>query len=437
MNKLRYDLPQDCTVHLVQVDSDVAIRGSEPGAVEIVVDGDPEQCQVNEEGGTLSIESTVALALTVPTTANVRVDEVSGDLVLRDLGGEVTIAQVHGEALIRSSAANVTFESMQGDLTVDEFGGELSATDVHGDVRMGRVAGACKLGTVYGDVRARSLNGPLDMGTVSGDVRIREAMGPVTLEEGMGDFKGTDIRSGMQIHHITGDLVFKSDVMPGCVYHGRADGNVIAKLPEGTNARFTLDAAQELVANLPEVLESDQGHLVGTSGTGEATVELSAGGSLSLKIRGERQGDFMFGLGPDLAAEIEAQITESLGSIDIDGLAQKEIEKAMRKAEREIERAREKAERERERAEERLHHVQERAQRAAQRAQERMARRSRHVGRFRGDMGMFGGDTVNVHFRRPKTPKVSESEQLAILKMVQEGTISTEDAEKLLKALEG
>lgn len=444
MNKLRYDLPQDGTVTLVQVDSDVAIKGAEPGTVEIVVDGDPEQCQVSEEGGTLSIESTVALALTVPATANVRVDEVRGDLVLRDLVGEVTIAQVHGEALIRSSAANVTLESMHGDLTVDEFGGELSVTNAHGDVRMGRVAGACKLGAVSGDVRARSLNGPLDMGIVSGDVRIREAMGPVTLEEGTGDFQGADLSGGMQIHHVTGDLVFKGDVMPGCVYRGRADGNVVAKLPEGTNARFTLDAAQELVANLPEVLESEQGHLVGTSGAGEATVELAAGGSLSLKIRGERKGDFVFGLGPDLAAEIEAQITESLGAIDIDGLAQKEIEKAMRKAEREIERAREeaerareRAERERERAQEHIQRARERAARAAQRAQEKLARRSRHVGMFRGDVGMFGGDTVNVHFRRPQKPKVSESEQLAILKMVQEGTITTEEAEKLLKALEG
>lgn len=265
----------------------------------------------------------------------------------------------------------------------------------------------------------------------------------MTLEEGMGDFKGTDLRGGMQIHHITGDLVFNGDVMPGCVYHGRADGNVVARLPEGTNARFTLDAAHELAANLPEVLESEQGHLVGTSGAGEATVELVSGGSLSLKIRGESKGDFVFGLGPDFAAEIEAQITESLGAIDIDGLAQKEIEKAMRKAEREIERAREKAERareraerERERADEHVQHVRERAARAAQRAQEKLARRSRHVGRFRGDMGMFGGDTVNAHFRRSKKPKVSESEQLSILRMVQEGTITTEEAEKLLKALE-
>jgi len=444
VNKLRYDLPQDGTVYLVRVDSDVAIKGNEPGMVEIVVDGDLEQCQVNEEGGTLSIESAVALALTVPTTAEVRVDEVSGDLVLRGLVGEITVAQVNGEALIRSSASTVTFESMHGDLTVDEFGGALSVTDVHGDVRMGRVAGEIKLGTVSGDVRARSLQGSLDMGTVSGDVRIREAGGPVTLEEGAGDFKGTDLQGGMQIHHITGDLVFKGDVMPGCVYRGRADGNVVAKLPEGANARFTLDAAHDLVANLPEVLKSDQGHLVGTSGAGEATVELAAGGSLSLKIRGESKGDFVFGVGPDFAAEIEAQIAESLGAIDIDGIAQKEIEKAMRKAEREIERAREQAERvreqaerERERAHEHIQHARERAERAAQRVQEKMARRARHVGMFRGDMGMFGGDTVNVHFRRPQKPKASESEQLAILKMVQEGTITIEEAEKLLKALEG
>jgi hypothetical protein len=272
------------------------------------------------------------------------------------------------------------------------------------------------------------------MGAISGDVRVRDARAQVTLEDGTGDVKATELSGGMQLHHVSGDLVLKTSLGAGSTYHARADGDIVARFPEDSSARFVLEASGTLLAKLPEVEEEGQGRLVGRSGEGSATVELSAGGTLSVKMSGagETRAPFGIDLGADLGAQIEAQIAESLGAFDVGSVAQREVEKAMRKAEREIQRAHERAQHEHERAQERLRRAEEKAQEAARRAQERIERHRPP------NVGLFGKD-VNVNLgarHRSRRPRVSDEEQLMILRMLQEGKISTEAAEKLLKALE-
>ncbi|HUT20307.1 MAG TPA: DUF4097 family beta strand repeat-containing protein [Anaerolineae bacterium] len=434
MNRLQFDVSEGTRVELLRVDNDAVVQGGEAGSVEILLDGDEEQVTVQQEEGSLRIESQVALSVRVPESASVNVTEVNGDLILRDLHGHTSVQAVHNQLLVQSCRGPVTLDTVHGDLTVDGASGPVTASQAHGDVRLNQVSAPVQLGSVQGDVRARSLAAPLQMGKVSGDVRVRDARGQVTLEDGAGDVKGTELVGGMQLHHIKGDLILKTSLTAGATYRARADGDIVARFPEDSSARFVLEAGGPLLAKLPEVEEEGAGRLVGRVGDGAATVELRAGGSLSVKIRGaaETRPPFGVDLGEDLAAQIEAQIAESLGAFDVDGVAQREIEKAMRKAEREIERARERAEHDRERAEERLRRAQEKAAEAARRAQERIARhRPPHV-------GLFGKD-VNVDLgarHRSQRPKVSDEEQLTILRMVQEGKISIEEAEKLLKALE-
>jgi hypothetical protein len=139
-----------------------------------------------------------------------------------------------------------------------------------------------------------------------------------------------------------------------------------------------------------------------------------------------------FDLGADIAAQVEAQISESLGTIDFDLIAQHEIQRAIHQAQREIEKARRRVEREQESTEERIRRAQERASRAARRAQERIERRARQWSTSFGTSPYaFGGARA-----KPKS-QATEEEQLAILKMVQSGKISVKEAERLLKALEG
>jgi len=376
VNKLQFDVSEGTRVELLRVDNDAVVQGGEAGTVEILLDGDEEQVTVQQEEDALRIESQVALSIRVPELTSVNVAEVNGDLILRDLHSPVSVQTVHNQLLIQTCRGPVTLDTVHGDMTIDGASGPVTASQAQGDVRLSQVSAPVQLGSVQGDVRARSLAAPLRMGTVSGDVRVRDARGQVTLEDGAGGFRGTELPGGMQLHHINGDLILKTSLGAGSTYHARADGDIVARFPEESSARFVLEAGGSLLAKLPEVEEEGSGRLVGRVGDGAAEVELRAGGTLSVKIRGpgETRAPFGVDLGEDLAAQIEAQIAESLGAFDVGGVAQREIEKAMRKAEREIERARERAERDRERIEERLHRAQEKAAQAARRAQERIAR---------------------------------------------------------------
>jgi DUF4097 and DUF4098 domain-containing protein YvlB len=434
VNKLQFSVTEGTTVELTRVDNDAVVEGGDAGLVEILLDGDEEQVTVEQTEGSLRIESQVALSIRVPPSTAVNVVEVNGDLILRELAGPSSVQTVHNQLLIQSCHGPAHVDTVHGDTTVDSTSGPVTCSEVHGDVRLNQISAPIQLGTVHGDVRARSLAATLQMGTVSGDVRVRDARGQVTLEDGTGDVKATELSGGMQLHHINGDLVLKTSLDAGSTYHARTDGDIVARFPENSSARFVLEAGGALLARLPEVEEEGKGRLVGRAGEGAATVELNAGGTLSVKMRGPEEARVPFGvdLGADLAAQIEAQIAESLGAFDVGSVAQREVEKAMRKAEREIQRAHEHVQREHERAQERLRRAEEKAEEAARRAQERIARHSPP------NVGLFGKDVnVNLHARHhPHRPRISDEEQVMILRMVQEGKITTEEAEKLLKALE-
>ena len=124
---------------------------------------------------------------------------------------------------------------------------------------------------------------------------------------------------------------------------------------------------------------------------------------------------------------------------DFSELVSGEIEKAMHEVEREIEKAQRKAEKAAQKAQERAQRAQEKAQRKAQEAQRKARQfqaKSEHRWGPPPDAG-FGAHAHAPHGRASKAarPKPSRDEQIAVLEMLQEGKISTEEAEGLLKAL--
>jgi ElaB/YqjD/DUF883 family membrane-anchored ribosome-binding protein len=433
MNTLKFQVSPETVIHLQRAEEDAAIKGWDRDEVELTVDGDPDQCTVEQQAEVLLIQSRAALSARVPVAARLLVGEANADLVLRDLDGTVDVEAVHGDGLLQALGGPVSLQEAHGDLTVERTRGPLSLRVVHGDVRVNKAEGAVTLGQISGDVRARDVGGALNIGAVSGDVRLKRTGALVVVEETSGLFSGKDILGGMELHAVQGDVLFKSAVTPGQTYRAHANGSITARLPEDTSARFQLQAGGALHAELAEVEEQSAGRLFGRTGSGEAQVEFQAGGDLSVRFRGYREPEdrgFEFDFGQDIAAQVEATIADSLSGIDLDALAQREVEKAVRRAEREIEKARERAEEQMQRTHERVQRAQERAARAARRAQERFRRSPRWD-------DMFGRPVTARAERGTRRSPASDEEQLTILRMVQKGTISIEEAEKLLKALEG
>ena len=117
----------------------------------------------------------------------------------------------------------------------------------------------------------------------------------------------------------------------------------------------------------------------------------------------------------ELAAEIQRRVDEALKRIDMDEINQRvaeeveaRVERAMQKAERAAERARSRAER--------------KAERAAERAQSRAEKRARRARTWRREKAGF--------YEPP-----GQKERQHVLKMVGEGKITAEEAEKLFRAM--
>jgi hypothetical protein len=429
MNKLQFQVGTAPTLDLRQTDHDIAIRGWDQQQIEFTLDGDPAQCTIEQQDNTLIVDSHVAMAVHLPRETIVRIGQVAGDLLVRDLDAQVTIEHVHGDASLRSGQAHASISQVHGDLATEDLDGPLSVGHVHGDVHLVRVQ-AVSLGQVHGDVHARTVDGALAMGAVSGDVHVRNVSGPLTLEEGSGSFRAEDLQAGMNVHGVHGDLSLNTMLSQGMTYRGRAQGSVMCRIPSESSARFTLKAEGEISAPLPQIETQQEGLTVGQIGEGEAQVELEAGGDLSIRVHGAEQDaatDWSF---EGLAAHIEEEIARHMGDMDVNALVQQEMEKAMRRAEREIDKARERMEKEARRAEERAQRARERAIRAARKAQAKVAHQ-------KWDVPLDTGPFVFGKTPSPPEPKISEAEQLAILKMLQENKISVEQAEMLLKALEG
>jgi hypothetical protein len=422
-------------LELRQADHDVAIRGWDEDAIELTLDGDADQCAVEQQESVLVITAHIPLAIHVPRGTAVSVGQVAGDLLLRDLDRKVHVGTAHGDLSVRSGQASISLDEVHGDLAVEHLDGPLSVSQAHSSVHLNRL-GAVSLGRVHGDVDARTIAGDLRMSAVSGAVQARDVAGLLVLEEGQSDFQGKDLAGGMDVHNVKGSLSLRTALTPGLTYTGRANGDIVARFPEGTSARLTLEAGGQISAKGLQVEEEESGRMVAQAGEGGAQVALRAGGDLSVRVRGEDQdqpwGFSMDELGEQISAEI-ARHVEKLG----DGLpdfgvlvsreVEREVERAIRKAQRQAEKATRRAQEHARAAEQRIRQAQEKAQQKARQFQARFEHRwgpppGAVPGSGRGGLG-------------PRSRSPSREEQLAVLKMLQEGRISAEEAETLLKAL--
>lgn len=433
MNRLQFEIGPNTVLQVTNAPGDLAVKGGDFDQVELLVDGEPSDVAVEQQENVLSINSQVSLAINLPDDSTVRINQVGGDLALLNLNNQASVDNVMGDCTVRFGTVDLSIGAVQGDLMVENVAGLIRADSVQGDVHLTDVSKAVTIGTSSGDVRLRGAGADVKITNVGGDVRAHDVAGMLTVDQLSGTFKGSSLMGGMLVCAM-GDLSFKSALTPGKSYTGKAQGDISARVPANTSARFMLKAEGGISTRLLQVEEKETGCVEGRMGDGEATVVLEAAGHLSLKPSDEWKSEgfnFEFDLGEDFAAQIQAQIAHQLEGMDFGHLAQEEIARMMSKIEHKVARAQERAQEVARRAEEHARRAQEKAQRAAERA----ARHAEMHARRWGDMPGWNV-SVNAELGR-KRPKVSQEEQLRVLQMLQEGKISIEEAELLLKALEG
>lgn len=326
---------------------------------------------------------------------------VSGSLVLRDIAS-AQITRVHGELLARQ---------VEEDLRVEEVFGSATARDVQG---------ACVFQHVGGNLVLRDTEGDVDA-TALGNAHIQLSM------------------------------------LQGEQYTISASGNLECRITEDASAQVELaSGARNIRVRTSEGSKTYNDRSTSlTLGDGEASMKLSAGGSLSFACEesawtdmSDLQGEideafsvFSEEFTEQFSEQIEAQIESQMEMLSeqMENIADMAGKAGLSpsEAERIRERARAVSERASAQAQEKLRRAQEKMERKMAAAQRKAELRAQAAQRRVQDQRRR---TWNVEWTsspppRPTAP-ASDEERLMILRMLEQKKITLEEAEKLLAALE-
>jgi hypothetical protein len=404
-------------------------------SAEVLIEVESEEVlTVEKQEDAVALVANSDCNLTVPADASLVIIQAQGNLSVQGACGSVEVTTVQGDAHLQDGTASASLSTVQGDLTVEHWTAAISAAAVQGDARVRQVDGPVEFGTVGGDLLVEEINGPLSARSVAGDAYLRQLNGMLYLSDVGGDLVGRTWAAGADVAQVDGDFSLETVFAGPFSYEIQAKGNVLAKALPGSSATLILRSAKGQIKAKGVTGEmTEEGQWKGSIGDGEAQVTLaSAHGNMLLKTAGVRdedqERDAFVSLAADLgrigaeagvaaqelAWRIQQRVADKLATIDLEAIARREAEKARRQAEREVAKAQ---------------RVAERARRKAERAQKKAQRNVRmHV---EWDTGRGRRRTAT------RRQAASEEERLAVLRMLAEGKISTQEAETLLQALEG
>lgn len=361
-------------------------------------------------------------SLEVGRAPKIQLERLGGDLRLTGREGEVLEVQApyqggleleatENGARLSGRASCLVFAPNAASVEGSEVGGDVRITDLEGDLLLRRIGGdlslrrvgRATLETVGGDLHARVVADDLTADVVGGDAMALDVEGDLRLRSVGGDLFLRAIEGDVECQ-AGGDAMLTLTPQPGSTTRIRVGGDVFCQVSRESSARLLLDAGGEL--HLPggvEAVRAEQGAAIELGG-GEATVEIKAGGDLVLNLgpaEGTEGGVFM----GDILGEVESKLAEMEARFAAMGAGRHAFD-----AER----------------------IGERVRRAVRKARRAAGARPHgwgaHAGSWRAAPGRRSGSPG---------PAVSDEERLAVLRLVEQGKISVEEAERLLAALEG
>ncbi|MDQ1301056.1 MAG: hypothetical protein QG637_977 [Chloroflexota bacterium] len=367
------------------------------------------------EGDAIRLPRALVQRITLPAALAVTIKRAAGDLHIRGLTGAVSAEAVHGDLRLGGLGGTARIARVDGDLRADdvadlrllgncagdlrfETSGNLEAETIAGDVRIAD-AGAIRLNRVHGDLWAERLDGALQAERINGDVRLNEIGGPVSVRALHGDLRAINLAGGLSAPQVQGDAILQGTVAPGANYALNAEGDISILLPAEADARLTLRAHGRIRSDVQLTPAADGAPAFSaTIGQGRGRISLTSAGDIRIVQAGAPAGvnaahaaaDVRGPTPPEdlrtLGDRIRQQVTASLAAAGI--------------------------------------------------TVEGGGWGGRHPRGSRSGRPVPPGPPMPPAPPRPSAPP-APAEELRILKMVESGTITAEQAEVLLKALGG
>lgn len=408
--------PVDGINHLIiqVLARDAIVRGVPAAAViqiACTTQEDNEEPRFIREGQTVRFIGGAATRVLLPKDLALTIREAVGDLRLQGLSGRVDLEVVRGDARLEELAGQTLLNQAEADLRAERVaelriaagcqgdvrfidGGLFSAAAVTGDLRVIN-ADRIEVETVHGDLWAEKMSGVVTIGRAAGDARLNDVHGAVTLQSVAGDLRAQELRAGLRAGRVNGDVLLGGPFTAGSEYTVVADGDIQLNLPADTDALLAVRAGGRIRSDLSLTPAADGTPAFSTTlGQGACRILLTARGDVRIaqedaqgKAKASRREEPFVELG-NLGERIRQQVAASLAAAGIN------IE---------------------------------------------MGERSwgwSYGRRGRSPMPPPEPPRPPSPPERPKAPpRATTEEQLTILKMVEEGRITPEEADRLLRAL--
>jgi hypothetical protein len=339
-------------------------------------------------------------------------DETYLEVQAPDSGG-LNVTESKGGAEIVCRLGCLVFMPRGGQIQAGEVGGDCRITDVEGEVLLRTIGGDLSLRRVGkasfelvgGDMQARRLMSDLTVDQIGGDAVIQEAAGDVHLRTVGGDVLLGNVKGAVDVS-CGGDAMVSFEPTSSKDSKVQAGGDLDCRIDPKASVKVRVQAGGDREVGPGFTRQED-----GTTfllGEGEMELDLTAGGDLLLRMLGDRQAHGTFDFA-DMLSDMESELAdmetkmESM-AVPLDFAVQEKVRRAVRNARRSARKAR-------------SHHF-----------------------KIEAEIDPLKGIT----FQSPGWAGFGESRQEAteeerhqILRMVEQGKISVDEAEALLEALEG
>jgi len=405
-----------------KIAGDLNIKGWERPAIALKSSLDNEFI-IEESPERITIESPHDCIIYIPHKAQLEAQLIEGDARFKSLDGTILVGEVRGDLILRDS-------------TLTQIG------FVRGDFSAKRIHSNLVIDTIDGDASIDDINGLVAIDTTRGDLLLRRVSGGITVSA-------------------AGDIDAAFAPVPWQAYELNAGGDLFCRIPADTNADIDITSKSGVIhlqtSQNPHTLTENSTRF--TIGEGGTSIRLEAGGEITLidRISGRdgtsaKNGDLIseindmteniiervagqIGSGFDtLENDLDSHISRNPAGAESGALPEREteefrlqIERARANAEKQAKAAAKRAQR---KLQKRLEAARKKALRKAKTSAARKARKKRR----KTGVGIW---KIGANPLPDDSEPVSDEERMMVLQMLQENTISLEQAEKLLAALEG
>lgn len=226
MSKQKFRVSSNPTVEIRQVTGGLTIKGSSKPEISLSNDGLKDAFETHNG---VEVPAAVKLKAYVPYAATAVAHQVSGKVSVQEIAN-VQLDQVSGSAKLSKIKQTISVGHLNGELEVKEAGTIIGQT-INGDCSLKKVSGEVRLSRVADDFSARDCSGKIEISAIHGDVFVSNMSGILKLDSVMGD-------------------VIVRGPFPAEKHHIIANGDVMVYWPFNQNVQFLITHKGGLVNDM-------------------------------------------------------------------------------------------------------------------------------------------------------------------------------------------